>query len=218
MSMRQTRRETGTASTPRVWRGQTLRDRAVDRRELLLDAGAALLGNGGVAAVTMRAVVRAANLSPRYFYEAFDSREDLVLEVYDRAEAGLITRMSRLDATADLPAAIRSALELCAAYFEEDPGRARILLREPLGDDTLRTHSAGRVPGFLRAVAALGTGAADLVPAAEDDLAIIATALSGALVALYLDWADGRLAVERDALAEAATGVVLALSAHTFRR
>src|SRR5690606_2416619 len=127
---------------------------------------------------TMRAVVRAANLSPRYFYEAFDSREDLVLAVYDRAEAGLIARMSRLDATADLPAAIRSALELCADYLEEDPGRARILLREPLGDDTLRAHSAGRVPGFLRAVvAALGAGADDLVPVAEDDLAIIATAL-----------------------------------------
>ncbi|MFI9408575.1 TetR/AcrR family transcriptional regulator [Nocardia gamkensis] len=201
-------------SSPKLWRGQTLQDRSIDRREQMLTVGEELLGNGGVAAVTMRAVVREANLSPRYFYETFDSREDLILAVYDRVEAGLIERIQQVDIEAGLPAAIRAVFEACAAYFEEDPRRARILLREPLGDDTLRRHSADRVTAFLRMViSVLGTDADELMPANEEDLAVAATALSGALVSLYLDWADGRLAVGREKLAKSAVAVVFALSA-----
>ena len=76
-------------NSPKLWRGQTLQDRSSDRREQILVVGEQLLGSGGVAAVTMRAVTRQANLSPRYFYETFDSREDLVIAVYDRGQPGI---------------------------------------------------------------------------------------------------------------------------------
>lgn len=48
--------------------------------------GRSLLGDGGAVAVTMRAVVRAAQLSPRYFYESFASREELLFAVHDRSK------------------------------------------------------------------------------------------------------------------------------------
>ncbi len=41
---------------------------------------------------------------------------------------------------------------------------------------------------------------------------ILSTALGGALVALYLDWADGRLNVSREAISTAAVDVVTALT------
>ncbi|WP_280503026.1 TetR/AcrR family transcriptional regulator [Nocardia farcinica] len=200
-------------SSPKLWRGQTLQDRSTDRREQFLMVGQRILGSKGVAAVTMRAVVRDADLSPRYFYETFSTREDLITAVYDRVEAELIKRLQAVDLTAGLPEAIRSVFEICADYFDEDPGRARILLREPQGDDTLRRHSADRVPTFLRAVMPiLGAHAGDLLPTSDKQLAIAATALSGALVSLYLDWIDGILAVEREEVAAAAVDIVFALS------
>lgn len=199
-------------SSPKLWRGQTLRDRSLDRREQMLDVGEELLGTGGAAAVTTRAVMRQANLSPRYFYETFDTREDLLIAVYDRVETRLFERMREVSAAAGLRAAIREIFEICARYFEEDPGRARILLREPLADDTLRAHSADRAPAFLRLlIPILGAEAGAVVPAGDEDLALGAAALGGGLVSLYLEWIDGRLPVGRDRLADTAVAVVFAV-------
>ncbi|MFC8526001.1 TetR/AcrR family transcriptional regulator [Nocardia sp. NPDC057227] len=199
-------------SSPKLWRGQTLRDRSLDRREQMLDVGEELLGTGGAAAVTTRAVMRQTNLSPRYFYETFDTREDLVIAVYDRVETRLFERMRGVSTAAGLRAAIREIFEICARYFEEDPGRARILLREPLADDTLRAHSADRAPAFLRLlIPILGAEAGAVVPDGDEELALGAAALGGSLVSLYLEWTDGRLAVGRDRLADAAVAVVFAV-------
>ncbi|MEU4313856.1 helix-turn-helix domain-containing protein [Nocardia sp. NPDC024068] len=199
--------------TPKLWRGRTLDDRSADRRAQIVDAGADLLGTSGSAAVTMREVIRRTNLSPRYFYESFDNRDALIIAIYDRSEGELLARLAAAPATADLTATIRAALLICATYFEEDPRRARILLREPMTDDTLRRHSTHRLPLFLRTlVPALGEDAAALIPDSEETLAVIGTALSGALIALYVDWADGRLTLPREHLVDTATTIVLALT------
>ncbi|MGW4366474.1 TetR/AcrR family transcriptional regulator [Nocardia takedensis] len=206
-------------STPKLWRGQTLKDRSLDRREQLLDVGEELLGTGGAAAVTTRAVIRQANLSPRYFYETFDTREDLIVAVYDRVEARLFERMRDVRLEGGLRAAIREIFEICARYFEEDPARARILLREPLGDETLHRHAADRAPVFLRMlIPILGTEAGALVPTADEDLAMAAAALSGTLISLYLEWVDGRLGVDRERLAAVAVASVFALLEAVQRR
>ncbi|MCX0274267.1 TetR/AcrR family transcriptional regulator [Nocardia zapadnayensis] len=199
-------------NAPKLWRGRTLDARSAERREQLVDVGFELLGTDGSAAVTMRAVTRLANLSPRYFYESFADRRALIVAVYDRLETELLTRLSTVDPGGDLHTTIRAALQICAAYFEEDPRRARVLLREPLTDDALRAHSADRLPAFLRTmVPALGEEVGALIPDSEETLAIIGTALGGALVALYVDWIDGRLPVPRDRLVDTATALVLSL-------
>lgn len=206
-------------NSPKLWRGQTLQDRSSDRREQILAVGEQLLGSSGVTAVTMRAVTRRANLSPRYFYETFDSREDLVIAVYDRVERGLFERLQAVPLDAGLPAMVRRSCEICADYFGEDPGRARILLREPLGDDMLRRHRADRAPAFLRTfIAVLGAEAGAIAPDSDEDLAIAATALMGALVSLYLEWVDGELDVGRDRLIDAAADIVFALVQAAQRR
>ena len=201
-------------SAPKLWRGQTLQDRSGERREQLLDCAFDLLGSAGAGAVTMRAVTRQANLSPRYFYESFDNREVLVTAVYDHVEAALRERLSAVTSAGDPHAAIRDALESCADFFEEDPRRARILLREPLADDNLRRHITRRTPAVIRALAPiLGDGAEALFASSDAALATIGTALAGALTAIYLEWADGNLVMERDRLVETAVGIVVPLLA-----
>lgn len=200
-------------NAPKLWRGRTLDARSAERREQLVDVGFELLGTDGSAAVTMRAVTRLANLSPRYFYESFADRRALIVAVYDRLETELLTRLSDIDPSGDPHSTVRAALQICAAYFEEDPRRARVLLREPLTDGTLRAHSADRLPTFLRTVVpALGEEVGALIPDSEETFAITGTALGGALVALYVDWIDGRLPVPRDRLVDTATAIVLSLA------
>ncbi|WP_054814549.1 TetR/AcrR family transcriptional regulator [Nocardia arizonensis] len=197
---------------PKLWRGRTLHDRSAGRREQLLAVALDLLGTEGSAAVTMRAVIRLANLSPRYFYESFDNRDALVTAVYDRVEADLLDRLHTVAATGDPRDTARAALNICADYFEEDPRRARVLLREPLTDETLRGHSAPRGPAFLRALTPLlGPDAETLFSGGQERLALVGTAVAGALIALYLDWVDGRLTVSRDRLVDTAVDVVLSL-------
>lgn len=195
-------------TSPKRWRGQTLRDRSADRRAQLLEVAENLLGSGGAAAVTMRAVCRDAQLSPRYFYESFQTREDLLVAVYNRVEEGLLAHIVGRPA-----GSVREVLESCADFFEQDTRRARILLREPLADNTLHKHSVDRTPAFVRAlIPVLGTRVDDLLSGDPARVQILSTALGGALVALYLDWADGRLNVDREAISDAAVDVVTALT------
>ncbi|MYR08238.1 TetR family transcriptional regulator [Gordonia sp. SID5947] len=202
-------------NSSKVWGGRTLHDRSSDRRELLLAAAADLLGTGGAAAVTMRAVVREAGISPRYFYESFDSRETLLVAVYDRVEADLLDRLTAVDISRGLRDVVRSAFEVLRDFFQEDPRRARILLREPLADDVLRAHSASRIPMFTRAIVPMlapdtGLDAADVDE--DGDWAVRSTALSGALVAMYLEYTDGHFAVGPERIVDIAVDVVFAFT------
>ncbi|WP_238420819.1 TetR/AcrR family transcriptional regulator [Gordonia sp. 'Campus'] len=192
----------------RLWRGQTLADRSDERREQMLVVAEGLLGTGGAAAVTMRAVVREANLSPRYFYESFESREQLITAVYDRVTRELLAHVTAGGRAEDSRDGVRSLLEACRDFFEADPGRARILLREPLADDVLRAHRAAIVPGFVEAVLTLVADRRSMPPAR---LAVVSSALAGALTVLYLDYVDGRLELTSAQLADAAVDLVFAI-------
>lgn len=196
----------------KVWRGQTMDDRSAERRTQLLAVGATILGDEGASAVTMRGVCRAASLSPRYFYESFGSREELLVAIYDDVERRLLERLTATPAGRG-GQSVRQALQTCAEYFEEDPRRARILLREPLADDTLRAHQAGKSPIFIGTVLpALDQAAKRQSPRDHTELAVLAAALSGAIISLYLEWLDGRLGIDRNTLADTAARMVTAIA------
>lgn len=196
-------------SSGKLWRGQTLEDRSTDRREQMLAVAETLLGSGGTGAVTMRAVVREANLSPRYFYESFESTEQVVTAVYDRVTEQLLTRIAGIERPDDLRGSVRALLEVFREFFQDNPGRARILLREPLADDVLRAHRAATVPGFVETVLGMVADENSLAP---ERVAVISSALTGALVALYLDHIDGRLALTPAQLSDAALDLVFAIT------
>lgn len=194
------------ATAPRVWRGQTHDDRTQVRRTQLMDAGFELLGTEGAPGVTMRAVCRLAGLSPRYFYESFSGTDELTLAVYDRCNAELVAVATEAARAAESPVA--AAIDAVAGYFEADARRVRILLREPQSSSLLAGHRSGVLPEVLTELATSAGVTEPQLPRALR--AMHASALSGALTALVLDWADGRLAVSRADLATYATRLVLA--------
>lgn len=192
----------------KIWRGQTFDDRVLDRRRSLLRAGFELLGDFGVTGVTMRAVCRLAALSPRYFYESFANTDELVIAVYDDCNSELGSALTAVGSRDGLSATVAAALEVAVGYFDEDPRRVRILLREPLTSGLLNDRRAAVLPDLLTTLASALSPEVSTKDQAE--LALTASALSGALVCLVLDWADGRLPATKAQLAEFATRLVVA--------
>ena len=190
---------------PRVWRGQTHDVRAQTRRAQLVHAGVDLLGTGGTAGVTMRAACRDAGLSLRYFYESFSDTNELILAVYDHCNVELLAALAGPEGRVP-PVGV--AIERAAAYFEEDPRRLRILLREPQSSSLLADHRADILPGLLGSL--LGPSGLGTSSPATAVQAMNASALAGALTALILDWADGRLHVNRAELVTFAAALVRA--------
>lgn len=162
----------------------------------------------------MRALCREAELSAKYFYETFDSRGDLVIAVYDRVVGGeLVEVIGAADIHGKLPERLRITFMAAAAYFEEDPRRARILFRETLVDDVLRDHAVAAIPVFVLHVAQVvwrDGGSAGL--ADPDKLGLVVSSLSGgALVMVFLNWLEGRISATADEVADHCTDLVLAL-------
>lgn len=198
----------------RRWAGSTLDERAAERRRQLLDAGFHLLGTEGAGAVTVRAVTRDSGLSPRYFYEGFADREELLAAVFDdRFELirGAV-EAAMAAASADFEARGRASLDATARCLEEDPRLGRALLRETLADDTLRRHAEQRLPELVLGVALRSLAdelGSDVDPTA---LQVAVLAVSGTAVALLLAWCEGQLDLAREELVDRLFGVISAIT------
>lgn len=120
--------------------GGLLRDeREALRRERLLESGLDTFSDLGWASSTVQDICRAAGLSPRYFYELFDSREDLFLAVTqriaDEVEATVLAAASKADDPLTTAVAVLSAIE---DYFTDDPRTIRVALMESLATEQFR--------------------------------------------------------------------------------
>lgn len=168
------------------WSGVPLQDRQTLRRDELLAAGRALLGDAAGPALTVRAVCRRSGLTERYFYESFSDRDDFVRAVYDevcnRAMATLMT--------AGTP---REAVERFVALMVDDPVRGRVLLLAPEVEPVLIHSGAEWMPSFIKLLQGKLIEIAD--PTRQN---MVATGLIGALTALFTAYLDGRLAASRE--------------------
>lgn len=192
------------------YRGQSLGDRVDDRRKKLLEAAFVLLGEQGAAAVTMRAVTRDAQLSPRYFYESFPDRADLLVAVFDVALQQLQERvtMAMSGASTDPVLQTRAAFSAVASVFENDPRIARILLREALADTAMRDHAYVALSGFISTTS---LNLLDESWSKQTDpvmLRLDISALAGTTLSLFLDWTEGRLDITQQQLVDYLTDTV----------
>jgi AcrR family transcriptional regulator len=178
----------------RLWQGQTPDAREADRRQRLVEAGLELVGTQGVAALTMRAACREAAVGPRYFYELFATREDLLEAVYDetvdRIREPILAAVVAAAENEGVAAAMLTAFDTAVSVVEDDPRIGRILFRESAADDTLRPRSQAAMPEFVLTV--LG----EVLPERAADLRDPANAwtllgFSAAVFALFLAWSEG---------------------------
>lgn len=109
-------------------------ERQRQRRERLVAAALAVFGEQGFHASTVRDVCRRAELTSRYFYESFDSMEDLFEAVYVSvsrelmAKVMVVLQQTPMDPEKLAEAALRQFLE----FIQEDPRRAQVTLIDSL--------------------------------------------------------------------------------------
>lgn len=119
----------------RTWRGRSAGERRAERRSRLIEAGIELFGNRGYSRTSVKRICAEAGLTERYFYEAFEDREDLLAQIFEDLVA--YTQRRTLAAIASAPASLLQRLDLgLEAFFgalTEDPRRARIQEIETVG-------------------------------------------------------------------------------------
>lgn len=200
-------------STGQRYGGRTAEERRAERRERLLDAALELFGTRGYAATSIEALCAAARLNPRYFYESFATREELLQAVYDRHMAYLAetVRTALADAPGDLRGFCQAGLRALVETQLADIRNARITYLEIVGVSVeLERHRRA----VLREFAGLVEQEADRLAAAGQipvrDRRMTAIALCGAVDGLLIDaFADDR-PLSTDAIVDALVDLFVA--------
>ncbi len=156
----------------RSYGGESATDRLARRRRQLLDAGLELFGTAGYRATTVRQLCREAKVSDRYFYEQFDSTEDLLLAVYDECtarleEAAVAALGDPGDAVQDLA---RRGLDAFLSVVESDPRLARVVWFEVLGvSPRVETAYLARMQSFGHLMVAVVAGREEAADVPDGD-------------------------------------------------
>ena len=193
------------AVSGRTYAGESATDRLARRRRQLLDAGLELFGTTGYRATTVRLLCREAKVSDRYFYEQFDSTEDLLLAVYEecteRLEAAALAGIG--DGAGEVRDMAHRGLDAFLAVVEADPRLARVVWFEVLGvSPRVEAAYLARMQSFghlMVGVVAEREGTPE-VPAVAREL--MATTAVGAVSYTVMTWVNAAFSPARDDVAE----------------
>ncbi len=123
----------GITGGPRRYGGASADERKSQRRERLIEAGFVVFGRDGYLKTTMRLVCAQARLSERYFYESFESTDELFRTVHRRESAKSWTVMQAEIAASGAVTGVdmmRAGMRGFFRHIKEDPRRAQILLTD----------------------------------------------------------------------------------------
>jgi AcrR family transcriptional regulator len=178
--------------TSRIYRGQAPEERRSRRRAQLLEAGLELLGTEGWHTTTVTAVCARAGLTPRYFYESFADRDELVVAIFDGVMEE-ITREALAAEPSDEEGALRATAAACVKVVTDDPRKGRVAFIEALGSEALMKRR-------LRTMRRMAERLADQVRGGRrvrrDEARSIQTAslvAVGGLIEIMIVWLEGAL-------------------------
>ena len=196
-------------STPTRWAGVPLTDRRAERRTLLVDAGFALFGSGGEAALSVRSVCRECELNTRYFYESFADTDELLGAVYDRVATALATTVEQAmaDAGNSVPDRTRAGIRAVLGFSSDDPRRGRVLFTDARANPVLAARRAV-AQDVLRELVLTESG--QVFPDSDPVATRVGAAMyTGAMAELAQDWLAGHLGDDLDAVVEHAFRLVM---------
>lgn len=177
--------------------------RRFDRRQRLLEATLDEVGADGVVALTLGSVCARASVAKRYFYESFESVDELLSaalqQVFDRVGEAIASAAAKADATHHelVGAAVGGAIDAM-----DDPRVARLYL-ESAGNAALLATRDRAVDGFVDQLLRQLASGAEPGPADQITGHLL---VSGATHVVAL-WLQGRLALSRDELVHHMVGV-----------
>jgi AcrR family transcriptional regulator len=200
-------------TTERPYRGQPAAERRDARRRQLLDAALELIATRGWAQTSVRGVYQEAGVSPRFFYESFDSLDALAVAVYEEIVADGTARVVEAIGAAgeDRDAQARAALRTVVEVLDEDPRRGRVVFVEALASEPLARCRRRTMHDLSTLVAALGLASYEMPPGAEPMVRMTSRVIAGGLVELLIAWLDGELELDREQLVADGAALIVGL-------
>ncbi len=160
----------------------------------------------------MRAICARAQLTPRYFYESFGDRDELLLAVFDRIaeEAAAAVLEAVRHAPDDARMKARAAIGAFVTLVSDDRRKARVLFVEAMGSESLARRRFETLRMFSQLVAAQAREFYGMREATDPLVQMSALMVVGGLAETLLAWLDGTLSVSREQLIEDCTDLFVA--------
>lgn len=205
------------AKSGSLWQGKTAEERQQLRRGQLLEAALDLVETGGMGALGVRAICRQARLTERYFYESYDSLNDLIGDIYDsvQTEGYQAMQEAMMEVDAGMPAA-EAAISSFVEFLTDDPRRAKVFLMEvnmagAIGPQLQRRLERNK---SLFVTLLQGVSRQDVDPV---DLELSATALMGSQTRILLAWTSGSINVSKERVIQHLIEIFRAVAGVTSR-
>ncbi len=178
----------------RGYGGRSAQELLQERRERLMAAGLTLFCTVGFQHTRIDAICAEAKVTPRHFYEQFDTREALLLAIYEQVVAHARSQVQAALQTPGLMPAelINEAIRAFVRAYTDDARHARLACVEVVGvsaDMARRRRAvihefAGLIEAYASAMAQSG-----LLP--KRDYGLSCLAMVGAVNELMCEWLMG---------------------------
>ena len=150
-------------------------------REEIIEAAVHLFNQNGYHATSMRDIARTVNIKKPSLYHYFDSKEGILLAIFEMGMDQLISQLEAIVASDDdCLTKLRAAIHTHASAIADNPEGASVFLREDrgLGEEYLEEYLAKR-DHFERLLRAIVQECTDKGFFREADVAISVQALLG---------------------------------------
>lgn len=195
----------------RLYAGENPEERVARRRQQFMDAGLQVFGTVGYRGATVRMLCKQAELTDRYFYESFESTEDLLIAVYkqqfDQLQHAVVRELLQATPESDVMDTVRSGLNTLLDMSLQ-PCVARVCWREVLGvsqrvDDTYLETSRG----FANLIIGVARTRMPHWRISDDEVGMLGLALIGAVNQTVTHWMLGNYRERKETLIAAISRV-----------
>jgi AcrR family transcriptional regulator len=176
--------------------GRSAEERRAERRERMLAAGLELYGTQGYAAATVERLCELAGLSTRQFYEEYDHRNQVLLDLYDEVNDRAAMAVTEVAMQAlgdgldfDVQELIRRSLAAYLKVTVDDQRWAQVVYVTIVGvSPQIEQHRRERRHAWAVMLSQLAEAGAERGRIPRRDFHLTMTAFVGAVHGLVLDW------------------------------
>ena len=184
-----------TVHKERQFKGLSLTERKLARREKLIEAGIETYGTQGFFSVTVKDVCNEAKLTERYFYESFKKSEDLFQTIFLKQIETLQQNVMQavMQASPDPVNMIDAGLGALLCTLKNDPRLARIIYIDAMLVQELHNQATihETMQRFDRMIQAFVMLMMPHLPHSEQEVSLIATGLNGYVTQIAIRWVMG---------------------------
>jgi AcrR family transcriptional regulator len=203
--------ESPSSPSGRVYGGEKLTERTARRRQQFMDAGLQIFGTTGYRSATVRLLCKQADLTDRYFYESFDTTEDLLIAVYqqqfDKLQQAVMAQLLSAAPDSDVMSTVRAGLDTLYDMAAQ-PCVARVCWLEVLGVSPRVDAAYTRTfDGFADLVVGFARQRFPQWQIDDDEARMLGLALIGAVSQTVTHWVLGHYREPKQTLLKAAARV-----------